>query len=500
MANSIANLAVILSANTGQYAAGMRRAGGITQQFSLSVKGIGGAVARVVPQLAAVASVAGVVTMAVRGLSTQMQRLDETAKTAAKIGTTTEELSRLQFAGEKTGVAVNTMNMALQRMTRRVSEAAAGSGEAKDALVELGLDAKKLNDMGPADAFRAIADSMSRVENQSDRVRLAMRLFDSEGVALVNTLAGGSRALDEFARQSDLFGNTVNGKAAKAAEAFNDAMTDLKASVGGVFAQLVRDLAPALTKTVEAMSKLVAITRMIVGGIRDFIKENEVLIRVLAGIWSLGASELLPLAVREGMKAVDEQLPKITAKAKELGDALLNDVGKAAITGTFALSALAASSNPIAKQFGMMAEQARIVRSEFTEVSDAMEDMQRRAARIFEETRTPAEKLAEKLREIQQLSIAGLLDPETVRRAMAQLQNAPDIRANIARDARGLSDNTVSFAALGAAQASGRQADSMLRLQKQQAESDKRREETQRRTLDAIRKLPANDKLKVVNI
>lgn len=498
MANSIANLAVILSANTGQYAAGMRRAGGITQQFSLSVKGIGSAVGRVLPQLAAVASVAGIVGGAIRGITTQLSRLDEMAKTAAKIGTTTEELSRLQFAGEKTGVAVNTMNMALQRMTRRISEAAAGSGEAKDALIELGLDAQKLNDMGPADAFKAIANAMSGVKNQSDRVRLAMRLFDSEGVALVNTLAGGSEALDEFARQSDLFGNTVDSKAAKAAEAFNDAMTDLKSSIGGVFAQLVRDLAPALTKVVEGMSKFVAITRMIIGAIRDFVKENETLIRVLAGIWSLGASELFPMAVRESMKRIEDQLPKVQAKAKELGDAILNDLAKPAMAGTLAISTLVASTHPLAKQFGAMAEQAQSVRKEFTEVSDAMEDMANRAARIFEKTRTPAERLAAELREIQELATAGFLDPETARRAVAQLNQ--DSNRNAARDNAERLGGRVDFAAMGAAEASGRRNDAMLRLQKQQAESDKRREETQRRTLDAIRKLRGDDKLKVVQI
>ncbi len=53
---------------------------------------------------------------------------DALSKTASKIGTTTEALSGLQYAGKLTGVEVNVMNMALQRFSRRASEAAQGTG------------------------------------------------------------------------------------------------------------------------------------------------------------------------------------------------------------------------------------------------------------------------------------------------------------------------------------------------------------------------------------
>ena len=69
---------------------------------------------------------------------------DSLAKTASKIGTTTEALSKLQYAAQLTGVEQNTLNMAMQRFTRRAAEAAQGTGEAKGALRELGVDANKL--------------------------------------------------------------------------------------------------------------------------------------------------------------------------------------------------------------------------------------------------------------------------------------------------------------------------------------------------------------------
>ena len=69
---------------------------------------------------------------------------DELAKTADKLGVTTQALAGLRHAAELTGVSTGTMDMAMQRFTRRAAEAAKGTGEAKGALQELGLDAESL--------------------------------------------------------------------------------------------------------------------------------------------------------------------------------------------------------------------------------------------------------------------------------------------------------------------------------------------------------------------
>ena len=48
------------------------------------------------------------------------------------------------------------------------------------------------------DLLADVADAFARIEDPAERVRLAFKLFDSEGVALVNLLHGGSGALEEM--------------------------------------------------------------------------------------------------------------------------------------------------------------------------------------------------------------------------------------------------------------------------------------------------------------
>ena len=133
------------------------------------------------------------------------QSLDATdalAKTAARIGTTTDSLSRLQFAARISGISLEQTNMALQRAVRRTSEAARGTGEAQQALRELGVDAAKLATMPLDKAMLVLSDAFARVGSGADELRLAFKLFDSEGAAFVNVLRQGSIELGKLFRNA----------------------------------------------------------------------------------------------------------------------------------------------------------------------------------------------------------------------------------------------------------------------------------------------------------
>lgn len=128
-----------------------------------------------------------------RGIS----RLDRLAKTAKRIGADVGKLGGLQFAGELAGVAPRTLDMALQRMVRRLGEAALGTGEAVKALNTLNLSAERLNKLSPHKQFLAITRAMQGMSRQQ-QLPLIFKFFDSEGVALVNLMDQGADALNRL--------------------------------------------------------------------------------------------------------------------------------------------------------------------------------------------------------------------------------------------------------------------------------------------------------------
>jgi hypothetical protein len=180
---------------------------------------------------------------------------DALAKTASKIGTTTEALSALQFAGKLTGVEVNTMNMALQRFSRRASEAASGTGEAKGAIRELGIDARDLVKLPLDEQMLVLADAFQGVKSETDKLRIAFKLFDSEGAALVNTLSQGRGGLAEMLGEAKALGVVMSAEAAAGVEKANDEFLKLNSIFKGILDQTTAALAPALTFIVESISK-----------------------------------------------------------------------------------------------------------------------------------------------------------------------------------------------------------------------------------------------------
>lgn len=219
-----------------------------------SVKAFGGTVSKYLGQLGLAFGVGGGGLLA--NISRIAQQFDAIAKTAAKLGTTTEELSKLRYAGELTGVAARTLDTALQRMTRRLSEAAKGAGEAKGAIKELGLDAKALAEKSPEEAFKDIADAMALVPKQSDRVRLAFKLFDSEGVVLVNTLAQGREGIEAMGEELEALGGVIDSEAAAAAERLTDNLTRMDRAFAGLSQTIGNEFIPAISESVEFWNTL----------------------------------------------------------------------------------------------------------------------------------------------------------------------------------------------------------------------------------------------------
>ena len=175
---------------------------------------------------------------------------DKINKLSIRLGASTEALSQYKHVAEASGVTFETLSMGWQRMTRRVAEAAQGTGEAKGALFELGLSAKALNELKPEEQFEALADALNGVDNQADKVRLSMKLFDSEGVSLLQTMEAGSAGLRGMRNEADQLGLTLSKSAAEQMSAARDSSNRLKTSVAGLSNVLAVNFGPALISSV----------------------------------------------------------------------------------------------------------------------------------------------------------------------------------------------------------------------------------------------------------
>lgn len=186
---------------------------------------------------------------------------DHIGKLSIRLGASTEALSEYSHVAELAGVRFETLTMGWQRMTRRVAEAAKGTGEARGALQELGLDAKALAQLKPEAQFEAITRAMGGVKNEADRVRLAMKLFDSEGVSLIQIMDQGVEAIQKARDEAKAFGKSMDSDMVKKATAANDAITNLRASISGFSIELATVAAPKITEWADSMTNAIRMVK-----------------------------------------------------------------------------------------------------------------------------------------------------------------------------------------------------------------------------------------------
>lgn len=236
----------------------------ITQkQYNRQVAGLKGSLKGATTALTAFG--AGVVTAfgagavklfstAVAKISENMEKLDKVGKLSDKLSVPPQAIRGLQFAaGQLSGLGGEQLAAGLTTMQNRVSEAAAGTGEAVKALNELGLSAEGLNRLSADRQFLRLADAIRDVKNPADQLRLAIDLFDKRvGSKLVSTLRAGSSGVGELSGRFDKFAGKLSTLDIDRIEELNDALGLTNVAVEGLFEQLTAEFSvPALAAVKE---------------------------------------------------------------------------------------------------------------------------------------------------------------------------------------------------------------------------------------------------------
>lgn len=239
-------------------------------RFSKTIGAVGRSLKRMGSALSAVKAKAAIAAAALTAfILVTANGIDSVAKFSNRIGISVEQLSKMQFVAGQAGLSTMQFNLSVQRMTRRVAEAAVGTGEAQGALKELGIDAKSFKDLGLEDQFALLADKLKGAGSESDKLRLAFKLFDSEGTAVLQMLKGGSEAMRAYAKDAEFLGLVISKQAAANTEAFTDSVGRLGGAIKGVSRAIFNEMAPVLTGLSNRVANTLAGWRE---GIAAFVK------------------------------------------------------------------------------------------------------------------------------------------------------------------------------------------------------------------------------------
>jgi len=162
---------------------------------------------------------------------------DNLQKTADKVGLSVEALQEYQLAAEISGVRTQNFNLAVQRFSRRVGEAANGGGELAKTLDRIGISVRDSsgNIKSVEQLLGEYADAVKEAGSSQEQLGLAFKAFDSEGAALVNLLRKGKEGVDGLRQSAREAGPILSQNLVDTAAKINDRWTILTRTIGQSF-------------------------------------------------------------------------------------------------------------------------------------------------------------------------------------------------------------------------------------------------------------------------
>jgi hypothetical protein len=218
---------------------------------------------------------------------------------ANRTGLSVEAIQELGYAAKQNGADFSELEVGIRKMQKSIYDAEKGLSTAKDALALLGLSVADLKGLKPEDQFYLIAQRLDAIKDPSLKAAAAVELLGRSGTTLLPMLG----QLGEMRAEARRLGFVMSEEDAKAAHAFGDAITALRAAFSGVQYAIGSAVAPLLTRLVRALSEGV-------GAVAQWIRQHQELVvlslRVGAAITAAGAATIgLGFAFTGMAKALD---------------------------------------------------------------------------------------------------------------------------------------------------------------------------------------------------
>lgn len=405
----------------------------------------GGTFAAIISVATATAVAMRTVRFAIDGVRESFEELDALAKQSRAIGITAGELTGLRLAAaEFSGTEAAQFDKALARMVKGIGEASIGTGELKSILELLPVDIQKLAEMDAEQQFLTLADAISGLESQTDRVTATTEIFGARQATLVNTLAAGSQAISSVSEKAREL-SQIDFVDTSSIERANDAMGRLALVIDGLFNVIASEFAPLVESFATGITDKVGESEDAMSSYRDVVFQAALATAQLIDLTvalgkqagflfdvSRGAAERSLPILRAAREAIDlhQQLiiadeESFTSRFLALRDQLRQEREAGGVivpSGAAGPGGLAQALERLAAQREAAEEAKRTMGDAAREAEATAERLARLGEAIARQNETPLESYMRQLRELDDLLFAGAVSTETLLREQIRLK------------------------------------------------------------------------------
>lgn len=245
---ALATLSIDLEARLAKLQEGLDKAGRLSEKTAAQIQGHWDSMTAVAEKFGVALGAAFSVEHIRAFIMTNVDALDALNDVSDATGSSIEAISGLEAVALRTGDNLDLVNDVLIKFNAVLKEADGKNGVSQ-ALEAIGLNAKELRQLDPAEALRQTAVALSQYADDGNKARLIQELFGK-------SVKEAAHFLHDLADAGELNATTTNEQA-EAASRFNKQLSALQAQATLAARALTADLIPGLSDLLDRFNKSV---------------------------------------------------------------------------------------------------------------------------------------------------------------------------------------------------------------------------------------------------
>lgn len=184
---------------------------------------------------------------------------DEIMTMSQQTGIATDELQELSYMSGLVDVDLSTVASSMKKLTKSMDSARGGTGSAAEAFKTLGVSVVDVNGnlRDNEDVFYDAIDALGKMENETERDALAMKIFGKSATDLNPMIEAGSDAMRGFAEEAHEMGYVLDGDALEALGRVQDEFDRFGKQMEAVKNQIASGVAPAIERGMKKLSDVI---------------------------------------------------------------------------------------------------------------------------------------------------------------------------------------------------------------------------------------------------
>lgn len=379
-----------------------------------------------------------------RELTGAINEMDKFTKEAQRLGVASDELVKLQYAAELSGVSADQLSTGIKTLSRSMQDLSEGkTSDAVSTLEALSIEVKNADGTlkNSSEVIGDVADAFQKMPDGAEKSAAAMRIFGKSGAQMIPLLNQGAEGIAAMGDEAERLGLVFDDEIGRASEQFNDNMTRLSRASDGAFKKIAEGLLPSLIgltdgltdgadssqtfieigfklgQTLEVLTKIFNASKAVVNNFVAVFQAMGKSIGSVIAAFSTGDFKNLPNTLGgifdEMAKQVDENGAKIETAWIETLDIMTKD-GDEEIKKL--KERFAKSDVKMNVELNIASNISDNKKAE-AEAKKLEQSLKTQAEKLTESVKTPFEVLQDELAKIKTLSDKGLITPETELRA-----------------------------------------------------------------------------------